>query len=86
MSESLNKSENEKLLSEIQVLVQDISDLKESIENKKLKHSQKKEDMERYREQLFSDIDAYYSLLIRKLEEKRDKVKEDYRDIEQREK
>ena len=86
MSELQNSPENEQLLKELKLLTESISQMRADINNKKLKHSQKKDDMKKYREQLFSDIDTYYSLLIKKLEEKREKVKEHYMDIEQREK
>jgi hypothetical protein len=42
--------------------------------------------MDSHREKTLTSIDQYYDQMIRKLEEKRESMKDNYKNIEQREK
>ncbi|CAI2362087.1 unnamed protein product [Moneuplotes crassus] len=85
MSEE-DRTLNQALLEEAKQLQESFDRFIERVENRKKYLTARKELMDNHRETVFQQIDAYYDILQRQIEEKRNKVKEQYKSIEGREK
>ena len=85
MSE-LDQTLNQQLLEEIEDFEQEFETFKERVKKRTVYFENNKEFMDNNREKVFKNIDEYYDLLLKKIEEKRQNTKEEYTRIEQREK
>jgi hypothetical protein len=77
---------NQSLLEEVKKLTEDFEKIKQKMEDRKLYLKERKEFMDVKRDDVYHKIDEYYDLLVRKIEQKRQQVKEDYKSIESGEK
>lgn len=77
---------NQALLEEVTQLTKDLTNFKQSVDDRKVYLKERKEYMDAERDQVYRKIDSYYDILAAKIEQKRKQVKEEYKAIESREK
>ena len=77
---------NAQLLKEAHRIKDKVDGLQHKLETKIQEYKQSQEDLNTYRTQTFDKIDQFFDLVVKRVNERREKLKTDYKTIEAKEK